>query len=379
MNSDKLKYIFLLILITIFFVLFYGNIPYKQHPYSIWDLNNYIKMANCSPKISTQIERPFTYRILGPYAAGLLPFSIGHSFKILSILTAIALVIVFFLFLRSNGINSFLSFFTVFLFIANRHLFGSNMWNYFQLNDIISQFLIVLFFWAMIKQKFLTMTILLAIGAMTRETWILVGLAFFIFLLEKKMWGKYWKKFLLAIIPASLIFFAIRIFVPYNGGIGLYEAFSTYYTKFFKLEIILRLLAHPFIPLTLFPLIFWKDTVKFFRKNIFALVFILAVLFSTGFGVNNERLMQPVFIIFFWLIAIILQKHFSSNFATDRIFRISILLCALISSLHHTIGYFTLPSRNYTIIMELGSFSIVGIIGIYKLLSEKYSRQIKLT
>ncbi|MDA3875409.1 MAG: hypothetical protein PF795_15790, partial [Kiritimatiellae bacterium] len=82
----------------------YGWIPYDQAPYSKWDLAAYMRMAEAAPGVAGDVAKPFAFRILGPWLAGIVPGSIPGGFRVLSLVASLLLPFQFAALLRERGI-----------------------------------------------------------------------------------------------------------------------------------------------------------------------------------------------------------------------------------------------------------------------------------
>ena len=339
---------------------FYGKIDYQKSEYASWDLHDYRTMAHATPHLTQDVRQPFVYRVLGPYLAGLMPFSIDLNFLILSGLAGLALSCVFFLFLSTVLVPPRIAAVATILFILNKYLYGFPVWNYFHLNDILSQIEIVLLIWAMISQKWLWFGIVLLLGSLTRETPLILIPVVLLFALETKRFPTIWPRLVLLFLPALFCVIALRSGLHSHQGNNLVQAFIAYSDKIFMPDTWFRLFVNSFIPFSLVPLVFFKTTVNFFRERKFALLLSVLVVLSTFLGYNIERLMAPAFVIFYSLLAVIFQKHIADS---GHIVFIS-FICAVLSNLHHTYALFPLP-RGLTIGLSLLSLSLVTIIMIY--------------
>jgi predicted PurR-regulated permease PerM len=83
----------------------------------------------------------------------------------------------------------------------------------------------------------------------------------------------------------------------------------------------------------------------------------LLVFISTLFGSDNERLMAPAFVVFYLLIAHIIQDYFYPH----KNILFILIACAFLASFHRTIGRYPLPGINIMIILSLSSLLIVTI------------------
>lgn len=342
----------ILFIMTILMIVLYGQIDYMLEPFASWDLSSYIRMALFSPEINPDIIKPFAYRILGPYLVGLVPIPNILGFYIFSVSFSICLVFQFYYLLRYIGLPANISAVTVVLFIFNKWLFGFTVWDYFQLNDLLSLNFIIIMFLSIWRNQWRVFSFILLLGAFTREASMLMVPVVFAYLLEKKELSDQWPKVVASIIPGLLAFVLIRVLIPTSGGNSLLEVLIIHSPS----TSILRLLGNSFIPLSFIPLIFFKNTIQFFKTKKYLLLFFTLVLFGTIFGGNNERLMAPSFIVFYMLIGTILQ-----DLNPKKTFLLFIMVIGFLSSFHHVFAKYPLQSINWTYFFTLGTTLIITI------------------
>ena len=348
----------------------YGQINYTVMTFS--DLSAYRAIAMESPKIASNVPQPFAYRILGPYIVGLLPIPDPLGFYTFTIISSLFLVVLFYIFLSHLGIQCPVAAFTTILFVFNKYPFGVTVWNYFQINDVLSMIYIIILFWTMLNCKWGIFALTLFLGALTRETSMIMIAVTFIYLLERKIFMDEGKKFLLAVVPAIACFLLLRFLINPAGGLGMLQAFLFHINKLTSVETWFRLLINTFIPLSLLPIIFFKRTVSFFKDKKYMLLFIVFVFISTLFGSNNERLMAPASIIFYFLIANIIQDYF---YPYKGILFI-LMASAFLSSFHHLMGRYPLPSKDLTIILSASSLMAATVASyLFKIVVTQRARK----
>lgn len=374
LSKDEKKYFVLVGVVVGLMTFVYGAISYQNQEYSEWDLHDYRAMAQASPSLTESVRQPFVYRILGPYIAGLLPFSTDNSFLIMSISSGLVLSLLFYLYLGFSGFEPQISALATILFILNKYLFGFTAWNYFQLTDILSLIEIVLMMWAMTSEKWLLFGIVLFFGALTKETALIMIPVALIYLVDTNSFDKKWRIVLAATLPASLMAIVLRIVLHSQGGNSLSEAFLVYSDKLILPETWFRLLINSFIPFSLLPLIFIDSAKDYFRTRKYAFVYLTLVLISTLFGYNNERLMAPAFIVFYPLIATIIRDHS----VRSRWILLTIIGMAILSCFHHTYSRFPLP-RDVTIASSLLGMAIVTLSGVYWRIKNGKSKRVAST
>ncbi len=383
------RWIILIVSVTILAAFLYGGIDYGSMPYAGMDLKYYRSMASQSPSIAQGLPRPFCYRLLGPWTAGLFPDDIA-GFRIVTILSSLLLAVLFYRLLLSMSISSAAAASAVIFFVLNKHLFGISAWNYFQVKDTLSLAFIAAMMLAMYRHKWALFSAALFGGALTGELPMIMIPVLFVFLVErgKPAGGKRgrpdlsrrngglpaengilsglsfhkwtgWVRFFLVCLPGLAVFIAIRTLVPSSGGIGLFESVAHYSGKLRYPMVWYGLLGNPFIPLTLLPLIFFRESARFLGRNLHMAVYFVFVLAAASFGSNNERLMAPAFIVFYAIIAFIVDSRVLPR---GKIPMTVLFAAAILSSLHHAIARFPLPDRRITIVLSGGSLLAVSII-----------------
>ncbi len=356
--SAKREILFLLF-ITILMLYLYGDINYRAEPYKNLDLRYYLQMARVSPEVANSIPRPFCFRLLGPYIAGLLPIDEALAFRILTYLSLLVLVFVFYWFLVASGLSSRVSTIVVAFFVMNKQLFGFLSWDYFQLNDVISLILILVSIWAIVRRNLLLLALSLILGALTREVnMVIVAVAIFYAFERKFNWHEL-LKVVFATIPGIVTFILVRTFVHPSGGPELLEVFYIYRGKIFSVEVVLRVLGNAFLPFSLLPIIFYRETLRFFRERLFLAIYFFLVFSTIMFAFNNERLMTPAFVVFYLLIACILEWTKLIN----RLSGILFFLLAFTASFHHIFARFPVE-RNVSVAMGITSTIAISVIAI---------------
>jgi hypothetical protein len=336
----------------------YGRIDYTRELFSVWDLHNYRAMGAAAPAIDPLVPRPFIYRMLGPFIAGAIPFDIDTSFYLLNIFCSLVLVSLLFLFTRRIGFEPQLAAAAAALYIFNKHFFGFTSWNYFHVNDVLMNIFIIWMFWSMLERRWLSFALATALASLTRETFLIMIPTAFVYLWEQKGTRAEYARASAAMLPGTALFILFRWMIPAGSGPTLIGAFLLYSEKVTRWYGIYYMFVNPFVPLTMAPLIFLDETIRFFRGRIYLLVFFGLVFFAALFGSNNERLLNPSFIVFYPLVAYIMRETFWRN----RPLALAVIAGGFLSSLHYLVARHPLPSRNWTILLSGGTAVLLTLI-----------------
>jgi hypothetical protein len=365
-----------------------GTIPYTTLPFSQWDLLNYRNMAQFAPGIDLSVCPPYTYRILGPYLIGLVPLSDVHAFYWTAVILSFVLAASYYSLVCRLGLSRSIAALVTILFTMNRYFFGFTVWDFFQIDDLISEVLLVLLFISMLQGKWLRYSLLLAAGALTRESVFIIVPTTLVYLWENKKLKSSLLSLVGATAPGLLIFIGLRILLkstctdheaglPQNGAEYYGWAFLHYIRHFFAPETIFRRLVNAFAPFSLLPIVFFGQTRDFMLKNKYMAVFYIFVFAATLFGGDYERLMAPSFIVFYYFLGLIIQKTSASRTSASRtsvtrpVVFAAMLVTAFMSTLHYQNARFKLPSQKYAIAFSMGSLCLMTLLAILYRLNRK--------
>lgn len=349
-----------LLFVTIIIVILYGQIEYTIAPYSTWDLAGYRRMAAAAPAIATDICQPAAFRVLGPWLAGLLPVPDPVAFYALAVLMSIVLVLLSYHFFRVAGLAPAVAVIVVILYTFNRWWFGTTVWDYFQLNDLLSQIWIVLLFLAMLQGRWAIFGVVFLLAALTRETGMLMIPVAAVYLWERKELRQQGPLALAAIAPGVALFVALRMVIPAPCGKPLFEQLLAHSGSILSPVKVARLLINSYLPFSLLPFVFFNDTIRYFRGKAYALVFVTLVFLSTLFGLAyDERLLAPSFVVIYALIGSVIQANWR-----EKWFVALLVIAGFLSTFHHLRARFPLPDRDLTLVLSLGALALVTAASI---------------
>jgi hypothetical protein len=216
--------------------------------------------------------------------------------------------------------------------------------------------------WAMMERRWGVFGVAMFLGALSRETWMIVPPTALVFLWERRLLREDLKKLVVATLPAVVAFLAIRalLYADIPGNIDLVGAFIMFFPKIFDPEFWARQFGNTLKPLTFLPLIFFSTTLSFFKANKYMLALIALTFVSSLLGKADERLMAPAFVAFYWLFALIFEKDIYPHKGMLAL----IAVCSFVSTFHYRQARFPLPSRELTIYLGLATWAIVTVAAI---------------
>ncbi|MBN2790181.1 MAG: hypothetical protein JXR69_08320 [Candidatus Delongbacteria bacterium] len=358
----------LLILVSLIMIFYYGKINISIEPFNeIPDIIHYKMMAEASPGFNPEVSRNFGYRILSPWIVGILPMNTDLGFYLLTILIALMIPIFLLRFLILYGLKENTAFFITILFMLNKYTYGFAIWDFYDINDLVTHLLILLFFIALKKENFLYISIILIIGVLNRETILFAVPAGLIYYWFKERSPKKTYQLIAATIPSVIILTGIRTFIitESSSGGGLAHSFGKLHfddtNKIFKPGTYYRIIINTFLPLALIPAVFFKEKIKFFKEHSYFFIFVIIYFFSCFIAGDNERLFAPVFPVFYFLVGYILEQK---EFLTKKNKNILLILTVLALP-HHFYSRFPLPDRQLTMIFSLATLLLVTLYSIY--------------
>lgn len=356
------KYLLMVLVVTAVMLYLWGHLDWTVPPYDKDDGWHYRMIAAAAPGISPVAAAPFRYRLLGTYPIGLLPFDQITTFFVVNYASFVALVVALYFFLVYVGIQRPVAALATILFTFNTHLFGITVWYVFHTNDVISLVLLPIAFWALFERRWGVFGLTMLLGALSRETWVLMPPTAAIYLWERKSLRQDGLKLLAATVPAIIVTLLIRTLLQVDI-VGNYEpikALSRFYVKIFEPEFWVRQFGNSLKPLTFLPLIFLGTTLRFFRGNMYLIAFVPFTFLSSLLGSANERLMAPAFVAFYWLLALIIQDEI---WPTPWLVAV-IVIASFLSTLHYRMARFALPSRELTIAIGAAAWLVVTVAAV---------------
>ncbi len=331
-----------LTLITAALMIFlYGKIDYRDPRLEQWDLVAYRAMAMAAPGLDHDVPRPFAYRILGPYVAGLLGGHRDTGIYIVSLVFSIGLIIIGYRFMLVFGLGPPAACVALVLYIFNKHFFGFTTWDYYHVGDILLEISFIVLVWSMIRRGWAIFAVALALGTVTKEVALVMAPVAALALVEARAFGREGWKFLWALVPAAACYFLLHHFIRPPVGPTLQQAFAQNWTKVTSFDRIFHVVFNPFVPICLVPFVFLDRTLSLLRGRLHMLLLYILVLATTLFGTNNERLLNPAAVVVYPLIGVIARESIvRSKWAVAVV-----LVGGFLSSFHWLVARYPLPSR----------------------------------
>lgn len=359
-NIKSVKYISWIFILSIISIGLSGQIEYWMPEYSHMDQLYYRNMALAAPDLNFKIIQPFVYRILAPWFAGVIPINMELSFYFINLFALLGLALLIYKFLVEFNLEHRTAFALTACFVFNRYFFQFFAWDYFQIVDTLSLIIILYSFFMLKYRHWLTLSLLLIVGVMIKETVLIIIPTAFAYEYWSNAEKKDYKKILLASSGAIIVFILLRIFIKPAGGEDLYTQFTTGIPAFFSFESVIKKLIIAFTPFGLIPFFFHKTLREFILRYKYVTVYFGLVLFVSAFG-DFERLMAPFAPFYFLFIGEVIQKFLKEqkNKTELKKFLLFMMGVSLAASFYHLWGAFPLPGRNATILLTLVTLGIM--------------------
>ncbi len=349
-------------------IFLYGKIDYTDPKLEKWDLVAYRAMALAAPGFDHDVSRPFAYRILGPYLAGLIGGHRDTGIYLVNLAFSITLIILAYRLMLVFGLRPPAACIAMILYIFNKHFFGFTTWNYFHLDDVLLNIFLIILFWSMMRRRWVIFAVALALATLAKEVALIMIPVALLALAEERALEREGPAYLRALVPAAACFVLLRLFIRPPVGPTLPEAFAQNWTKITSLDRLFRILLNPFVPISLVPLVFIDKTVSLLRGRLHMLLFYLLVLGTTLFGSNNERLLNPAFIVVYPLIGLIVQESILPSTSAVTL----ILIAGFLSSFHWLVARYPLPSRETGAVLSVGTMIIVTLaLTLFRMMRRK--------
>jgi len=359
-NIKSAKYISWIILLSIFSIGLSGQIEYWMPEYSNMDQVHYRSMAIAAPELNFNVIQPFVYRILAPWVAGVIPINLELSFYFLNMFALIGLAILFYKFLVEFNLESRTAFALTACFVFSSYFFQFLAWDYFQIVDTLSLIIIIYSFILIKWKKWLTLSLILILGVLIKETVLIIIPTAFAYLYWKDSDKNDYSSLAIVSSNSIIVFILLRVLIQPTGGEDIITQFTSGISRFFTFEAFIKKFVIAFTPFGLIPFFFHKTLLEFIKKHKYVLVYSPLVLFVSAFG-DFERLMAPLAPFYLLFIGEIIQKFLKEKENKDdlKTFLLYMMAISFMASFHHIWGLFPLPGKNITLVLTLAALGIM--------------------
>jgi len=317
-------------------------------------------MAISSPELNFEIVQPFVYRILAPWVAGVIPINLELSFYFLNMFALLGLALLMYKFMIKFGLESRVSFALTACFVFNRYFFQFLAWDYFQIVDTLSLIIIIYSFLLVKSKKWLTLSLILIVGVLIKETVLIIIPTAFAYLYWKDSEKSDYNNLAIVSSNSIIVFILLRVLIQPGGGEDIITQFTTGISRFFTFEAFTKKFIVAFTPFGLIPFFFHKTLFEFIKKHKYVLVYFGLVLFVSAFG-DFERLMAPFAPFYLLFIGEIIQKFLNEKENKDELktFLLYMMAISYLASFHHIWGLFPLPGKNITLVLTIAALTIM--------------------
>ena len=304
----------------------------------------YGPMAEASPGLDLGQAQPYVFRWLGPWLAGMLPLPIPLAFYVWAVAGSLALVALAVAVFRADGRTPRAAALSAVLLAMNPYLFGFNVFNMYQLGDLLAQLglgVALLLLW---RRQYLSMGAVLAVTVLAREPAILMLPVAAVWWWENGRRRDEGLRLALALVPLVLLFALPRVLLVDQRGPHLVQTFLNASGKAASPGTWARLLVNAWVPVVAVLAVWPRETLRWARAHLHLVVLFAGTLASAFFGGDQERLMQPAIWAVYPAAAFVLDRHWRR-----RPIAVALLLAAgVLGSLHHITARFPLPDRQLT-------------------------------
>ncbi|MGB3545211.1 hypothetical protein [Rubrivirga sp.] len=307
----------------------------------------YGPMAEASPGLALEVAQPYVFRWLGPWLAGLLPLSVPAAFSVWAWVGSLALVVLMWAVCRADGRGDRAAALAAVLLAMNPYLFGFNVFNMYQLGDLIAQVGLgagLLLLW---RRQYLALGAVMAVTVLAREPAILMVPVAAVWSWEQRRLREDGLRLVLALVPLLILFAAPRLLMAEQEGPHLVQTFINASGKALEVGTWARLLVNAWVPVVALLLVWPREAMSWARGHLHLIVLIVLTLASAFFGGDQERLMQPAIWVIYPLVALVLERHWSRQ----RLATGALVTAGLLAHLHHITARFPLPSRRLTAVL----------------------------
>ena len=317
----------------------------------------YGPMAQAAPGLDLGQSQPYVFRWLGPWLAGLLPVPVPAAFWLWAAAGSLALAALVVAVCRADGRSAWAGALTAVLLAMNPYLFGFNVFNMYQLGDLIAQLGLGVGLLLLWQRRYWALGGVLAVTVLAREPAILMVPVAAVWLWETGRLRADGARLAVAVVPVVVLFAAPRLWLAETEGPHLVQTFLNASGKAAEAGTWLRLLVNAWVPVIALLAVWPRRTLDWARGHLHLVALFVLTLASAFFGGDQERLMQPAIWAVYPAVAAVLDARWRRQPVA-----VAVLLAAgVLASLHHITARFPLPDRRLTAV--LAAVSLVLALG----------------
>ena len=321
----------------------------------------YGPMAEAAPALDLGQPQPYVFRWLGPWLAGLLPLPVPAAFWAWAAVGSLALAALMAAVCRADGRSAPAAALTAVLLAMNPYLFGFNVFNMYQLGDLIAQLGLGIGLLLLWRRQYVALGAVLAVTVLAREPAILMVPVAAVWLWEQKRLRTDGWRLALAVVPVVVLFAAPRLWLAETEGPHLVQTFLNASGKAAEPGTWARLLVNAWIPVVALLVVWPREAWDWARGHLHLVALFVLTLASAFFGGDQERLMQPAVWAVYPAVALVLDAHWRRRPAGRRVQRMAtsvLLVAGVLASLHHITARFPLPDRRLTAVLAAVSLAL---------------------
>jgi len=331
----------LVLAVAALFVWLYGALD--PVAYAETGVMYYGPMAEVAPGLDLGQAQPYVFRWLGPWLAGVLPLPVPLAFYAWAALGSLALAALMVVVCRADGRTPRVAALTALLLVMNPYLFGFNVFNMYQLDDLLAQLGLGVALVLLWRRRFWAMGAVLALTVFAREAAVLMVPVAAVWWWETGRRRPDGVRLALALVPVVVLFVLPRVLLD-PPGLTLADAFHDASAAALAPGTWARLLVNAWVPVVALLAVWPGDTLAWARTHLHLVVLFALTAVSTFFGGDLERLMQPAIWTVYLAVAFVLDRRWHRQPVA-----VAVLLAAgALSSLHHITARFPLPDRRLT-------------------------------
>ncbi|MEM0960997.1 MAG: hypothetical protein AAGK21_00490 [Bacteroidota bacterium] len=325
----------------------------------------YGPMAEAAPALDLEQSQPYVFRWLGPWLAGLLPLAVPTAFWVLAALGSVALAALMVAVCRADGRTASGAALAAVLLAMNPYLFGFNVFNMYQLSDLIAQLGLGVGLLLLWKRQYAALGVVLAVTVLAREPAILMVPVVAVWLWERDRLRADGLRLALALVPVALLFAVPRLLMAEQEGPHLVQTFLNASGKAADLATWARLLVNAWVPVVALLVVWPREAAQWAREHLHLVALFVLTLGSAFFGGDQERLMQPAVWAVYPAVAFVLDRRWLPADALRQRAGMAVLLGAgVLAHLHHITARFPLPSRRLTMALAAVSLGLALVAAL---------------